>query len=428
MRNIILLIIFCSSAWTLTFKDIADSAGITVPWGVGDACILFDANNDNFPDLLFNPTGREQCYFFINNKDGTFNDKTVQSGFIGDLRSLASGDYNNDSFLDILALDHSSGPPLLFLNNGDTSFTEVDSGSGLSVGGNRGLFIDYDCDGFLDVLIIGLYSTLLYKNNNGVNFTLAWTFPFGGQSGIWGDYNNDRFPDLYIVRNGENKLYKNNGDGTFTDVTSSAGVGDVQNSQGATWGDFDNDLDLDLYVTNNITGLDLIIQQHNTFYRNNGNGTFSDVTSTYGVSDVGDGRTCKWIDYDNDGDLDIFTTNHVYDNRLFRNNGSGAPFLNVAGGVNITRPSDIFAASWSDYDRDGDLDAFIVGHNGYSLKRNDGGNDLHWLEVKLVGVESNYAGIGAKIFVFTPDGKTQLREVGGGEGQQCHNSLALWAG
>ena len=169
-----------------------------------------------------------------------------------------------------------------------------------------------------------------------------------GMGCVSGDYDNDGNIDLYITNYGPNILYRNNGDGTFADVTTEAGVGDPRWSTGATFGDYDNDGNLDLYVPNYLdydlrkleaakqnsiqygqyvpSALNPVVfdPQDNMLYRNNGNGTFTDVTSDLGVEDHG-GRSFQalFTDLDLDGDLDIYIANDLSPNTLYRNDGNG---------------------------------------------------------------------------------------------------------
>ncbi len=405
------LVIF---AQEIRFQDVARELGINVPGGLGACSAFFDYNNDDYLDIIFNPGNR--IYLFKNNFGLNFNDVTDSAGLNNyEFENLVVGDYNNDGYLDILGNSH-GGDCYLFRNNGNGTFTEVASLVGLTTRGYRSLFLDYNRDGLLDVLIIGFPVSNLYRQDNNNTFQIVYTF-LGGNTGVAFDYNNDFYSDIYIGRNGENKLYKNiNGD-TFIDVTTVAGVGNIGNTQGVVSGDFDNDGDLDLYLTN-------IGDALNALYVNQGNGTFINRTSFYGVGDVGDGRTCDIIDFNNDRLFDIFSTNHVYPNRLFRNMGYNAPFYNVAGLVNIAQPQDVFSASWGDFDNDGDLDAFLTGHfgSGYALMRNNGGNYFHYLKIKLIGTQSNWAGIGSRVYLFKND-TCQMMEISGGSGQDGHNSL-----
>jgi hypothetical protein len=136
-----------------------------------------------------------------------------------------------------------------------------------------------------------------------------------GSGLAWGDYDNDGYPDLFLVNfrgsifseavdpeAGRSVLYRNNGDGTFTDVSRQAGLGLATYGMGASWGDYDNDGDLDLFLTN---------YGPNILYRNDGNGTFEDVTAVAGVEDDRFSAGSAWGDYDNDGNIDLYVTTYV---------------------------------------------------------------------------------------------------------------------
>ena len=188
---------------------------------------------------------------------------------------------------------------------------------------NEADFADYNNDGYPDIFVsdvekTGAKTERLYKNNGNGTFTDV-TQQAGiqslsnGRSLAWGDYNNDGFLDLFVSRGTDTvmkqTLYKNNGNGTFTDMTDAAGLGALSNNRAAGWGDFDNDGYLDLYVVN--SGTDPAGKGPNYLYRNNRNGTFTDVAAAAGVQAVAltRGRGASWGDYDNDGFLDLFTNN-----------------------------------------------------------------------------------------------------------------------
>jgi len=138
----------------------------------------------------------------------------------------------------------------------------------------------------------------------------------GSTTGVsWVDYNNDGLLDLFAANGGNNFLYTNNGDGTFTKVTSGSIVTDNAGSIGGTWGDYDNDGDLDLYIVNESS-------QTNNLYMNNGDGSFTKVTTGTLVNESVTSYGAAWADYDNDGDLDLFVAN-IGLNSLFNNDGAG---------------------------------------------------------------------------------------------------------
>jgi len=215
---------------------------------------------------------------------------------------------------------------------------------------------------------------------------------------------------LFQGNDGFNNLYVNNGDGTFSDIALEAGVSGEPNwdSISACAGDFNNDGFLDLYVGN-------IESNRNALYRNNADGTFTDVTLDTGTADVGDGRTCAFVDFDGDGLLDLFTTNHLNPTRFFRNLGN-AGFIDTAVEVGVDFPIDVFAATWGDYNNDTFMDVFLNGHLGTALMENSG-NTNNNLIVELVGdgALSNSSAIGARVEVLTSKGN-QIRVVSGGKG------------
>jgi hypothetical protein len=270
--------------------------------------------------------------------------------------------------------------------------------------GNGAAFFDYDNDGKVDVLIVN-GSTLehyrkggdpmvaLYRNVNGhfVDVTDSAHLRKNG----WGmgacvaDYNNDGFPDVYVTAYGPNVLFRNNGDGTFTDVTASAGVGDAHWGTGCAFGDYDRDGNVDLYVSNYVTfdektvrprgsndlcrymGADVFCGpvglpgQPDVLYRNNGNGTFTDVAAKAGIRDPNYyGFGVIFSDLDNDGWPDIYVANDSQPNLLFRNNRNGTfsevglssgAALNEAG-----RPQSGMGVAVGDYDGNGLPDIFVT--------------------------------------------------------------------
>ncbi|MEZ4726250.1 MAG: VCBS repeat-containing protein [Caldilineaceae bacterium] len=223
----------------------------------------------------------------------------------------------------------------------------------------------------------------------GVNFIHVGNAPVMplGTGVAWGDYDNDGWLDLYVTnQDGANALYHNQGDGTFVDQAATAGVtapGTV--GGGAVFADYDNDGWRDLYVVN--IGPNLL-------FHNNGDGTFTNVTATAGVGDEGFGQSAAWGDYDNDGWLDLYVVNHVDPlnrsaDRLYHNAGApgGHPtFTDVSDLLSLhLRSGAGFAASFLDYDDDGDLDLYVVNdyifgeHRENVLWQNEGaGVDGRW--------------------------------------------------
>ncbi len=241
----------------------------------------------------------------------------------------------------------------------DLEMNKVDGGRGSAWG-------DYDNDGDLDIVAVGTYQPhALYRNNGDGTFTntadeAGIADPRGGWGSLFADYDNDGYLDLYITRGGwsgaaENTLYHNNGNGTFTDVTNTAGVADPQCSFCAAWADYDNDGYLDLYVADGVIGDGAA----NVLYRNNGNGTFTNTAEAAGVADTGNSLGTAWGDYDKDGYIDLHVVNFGQSNVLYRNNGDGT-FTDVTPTTGMNLPvTDAFVTFFLDVDNDADLDIFI---------------------------------------------------------------------
>jgi hypothetical protein len=246
---------------------------------------------------------------------------------------------------------------------------------------------------------------------------------------LWGDYDNDGDLDLYVV-NGffslyANFLYRNDGKGNFTKINFAGSiVSDVEGSTGGSWGDYDNDGYLDLYVCNSVDNA------ANSLYHNNGNGTFTKITTGDMVTDLGHSIGSSWVDYDNDGDLDLFVVNVFGStNKLYRNNSDGT-FTKMTSGAIVTDSNFSFGCGWADYDNDGDQDVFVT-NGGISQTRNNffyrnDGNQNQWLRIQCQGTVSNTSAIGAMIRVkATIAGKAvwQTQQISGQTGFLGQNSL-----
>jgi hypothetical protein len=225
---------------------------------------------------------------------------------------------------------------------------------------------DFDNDGLLDIVVTSwdpAQAMAFYRNKGDGTFedrtaAAGLTKQLGGLNAVQTDYNNDGFLDIFIARGAwllqpmRPTLLRNNGDGTFTDVTREAGLMDPVNSNCATWADFDNDGHLDLFICNE-TG-------PNRLYRNRGDGTFEEVAAKAGVQ--GKQKYCKgaaWIDYDNDGFPDLFVNYLESTPQLFHNNRDGT-FTDVTESMGITGPLGGFSCWAFDYDNDGWLDIFAT--------------------------------------------------------------------
>ena len=282
--------------------------------------------------------------------------------------------------------------------------------------GAGGLFFDYNNDGHLDIYLVNSgtlgsdsqrhrhpdHTNVLYRNKGDGTFVDA-TAEAGlhqnygyGMGGLAADYDNDGDADLYLTNFGRNQLYRNNGNGTFTDVTSHAGVGDGKWSVSASFGDFNLDGYLDLYVANYLDyqletahpcfleGVHIYCGPHeypgarDTLYRNNGDGTFTDVTTRAEVHNVGKGLGVLFTDYNNDGYPDIFVANDAVPDFLYQNNTDGT-FTDVAITAGVAynsegRATASMGIASGDYDNDGVQDLFVTNFSLEinSLFHNDG--------------------------------------------------------
>jgi hypothetical protein len=456
-----------------TFTDVTTLAGVDNRFGRGRSVNWVDFNNDGCLDL-FVKNHESPNVLYRNNCDGTFTDIAASAGIVdapGDVSSWA--DYDNDGYMDLFVT--SAAKDQLWRNNGDGTFTEVTALAGLNAAsyGQGVAWGDYNNDGNIDLYIARGYSdvddALSWSSSlisfsdqesdgeGGLNFitsgnkvtfdlfllschqsdkvfigsprfsptnvpfTLSESDTFGQPAYtvgedlgffIWVDeegwhirMNSDGGVKYFygrITSDGQfsnvvpvnfkrktpsviSTLYRNNGDGTFTDVTNTAGVGSHQNNRGAVWGDYDNDGNLDLYVVNSgsFEG-----NKSNILYRNNGNETFSNVTGEAKVwasaNGSGRGDGAAWTDFNNDGYLDLYVTN-----------GWGRPIIVPGAEQNC-------------------LSA------GPHILFMNNGNGNKWLEVKLVGTASNRQAIGAKV-ILKVGGLTQFREMNGGGGGQFYS-------
>ena len=330
---------------------------------LGSGAAFFDYDADGDPDLYFVNGAPLPGYvsqeiptncLYQNNGDGTFTDVTEKAG-VGDTgygHGCAVGDYNNDGKLDLYVTNY--GTNQLYRNNGDGTFTEVAEAAGVTEPrwSTSCAFADYNRDGNLDLYVVNYIvydldenpwcglkengiraycepdnftaqSDTLYRNNGDGTFTDV-TKSAGihnvtgkGLGVVWGDYNNDGTSDIYVANDStENLFYQNNGDGTFEEVGFMVGValsedGAAENGMGTAFGDWNNDGWLDLTVTN-------YAQQTNTLYHNDADGFFTDATATTKTAQITYpylGWATAFIDYDNDGYQDLFVANgHLHEN------------------------------------------------------------------------------------------------------------------
>jgi len=299
--------------------------------------------------------------------------KITEGEIVNDSNALSLGcswaDYDNDSDLDLYSCNYGHNN-FFYVNNGDGTFTKTTSTLLIHPGNsNAGTWADYDSDGDLDLIVAnnGNYEDMesWFSNNGDRTFTQIVNDPIANDGGAsqgvcWSDYDNDGHLDLFIPNGfyapANNSLFHNNGNGSFTKITSGAIVSDGGTSRSASWADYDNDGDSDLHVSNE--GF-----ENDFFYINNGDGTFTRDSTIIITMDGRNSRGGSWGDYDNDGDLDLFVANNSGGNFLYQNDGNGSFIIDTSSVVSEKAAS--FNGIWFDYNNDGDLDLFVANHLGY---------------------------------------------------------------
>jgi hypothetical protein len=400
-------------------------------WGDydGDGYVdLFVANYQN-PNMLFHNDG-----------NGSFTKVTTGEIVTDQANSYSAswGDYDNDGDLDLFVANMGGGN-FLYRNDGD-SLTRIKQGiiatdGGLSYSGSWG---DYDNDGDLDLFVANDgQKNFLYRNNGDGTFNKIVPLFGGGDIvndvarsvvGLWGDYDNDGDLDLYVVNGAfsreKNSLYRNDLNGKFTKITSGRIINDIEGSTGGSWGDYDNDGYLDMYVCNSVG------DAPNSLYHNNGDGTFTKITAGPMVTESGHSTGSSWVDYDNDGDLDLFVVNVLgQKNCLYQNKGDGT-FTKITTGDIVNDTGWSYGCSWADYDNDGDQDVIVTNGGFYTTLKNfvykNNGNQNKWITIQCQGTVTNTSAIGAMVRVKAKiAGKAvwQMQQILGQTGWFGQNSL-----
>jgi enediyne biosynthesis protein E4 len=473
----------------------------------GSGAGWFDCNGDDYLDICYVTPQGQIVLLVYNPATGAYADSSnmipvsVQNAALG--TGVACGDVNNDGLSDIFLTFNTElgGSNVLLLNRG-TSFQAVSRAAGISgaavLSGSAALF-DYNGDGLLDIYVANYgdpflandgWNNQLFRNTgvdqNGVPHFTDVATSLGVERGHlgesnWtlglavGDYDNDGDMDLYLandyngtdaaghgLRPGDNILYRNEGNGTFTDVSYISGAADTGWAMGTAFGDFDQDGWLDIFVSN--FWADALLH-------NNHDGTFTNVTALCGMPTqplfdqpctVCNGWGTGFIDYDNDGDLDIHVANGYITNdrgqtieepdELWENEGVGTngyvQFKNVGPAAGIASLGDGRGVAYGDVNRDGFVDILVMnnqfigdagsapdhilyvnqkdgtfrdlshtyglrpaGQDGPAFPSRDDYRGRHWIEVRPKGVTSNRSAIGSRVTVQA-GGKTWIQDVG----------------
>ena len=454
---------------------------------IGSGVALFDFDNDNDVDIYFVngsdlsgivsptlPTNR-----LYRNDGDTFTDVTTQAA-VGDTGyglGCCVGDYNNDGFTDLYVTNYDAN--VLYHNNGDGTFTDVAEHAGVDSRqfSSGCAFVDIDADGDLDLYVVNYvqfnpdtnpvctrqgiqtYCTpeallgvpdVLYLNNGDGTFR-----DVSEQAGIneargkglgvvCGDVDNDGDVDIFVANDTTpNLLYRNNPNGVeMTEDALFSGValseeGRAYSGMGTNLGDFDNDGYLDIVITN-------FQDQTNSLYHNAQSGFFTETSFAKGIGEKSLPYLAwgvDFVDFNNDGWLDLFIANGHLDDNIAEIDPIGTYpqpnqlFLNNRG-INFGERNDIAialpkvsrGAAFGDIDNDGDIDIVVSNlKDSPTVLRNDGGNAGQWLGVKLIGTHCNRDAIGARVTTVA-GGLTQIREVKSGSGYLSQNDLRLHFG
>ena len=330
--------------------------------------------------------------FITTRSEPTYRPGEAVEGLTANLDRSVPGDYPRITFTDVT---DRSGITFRHFSGHRTTQLPEDMGSGAA-------WADYDNDGWLDLFVVNQAGPLtlsadevrsssarsaLYRNNGDGTFTdvsasAGIDYRSHGMGAAWGDYDNDGWPDLVVSSYGENELFRNNGDGTFERRSEQSGIGAYQGFwTGVSWGDFDRDGLLDLYVAGYVKYSDLgkmppslqydveappslnpsaFAPERNLLYRNNGDGTFTEMAYQAGVANPqGRSLAAAWVDLDDDGWPDLYVANDVSDNALFRNLGNGL-FEEVSLAARVADYRGAMGIAVGDWDGDGDVDLFIT--------------------------------------------------------------------
>ena len=312
--------------------------------------------------------------------------------------SVGAGDFDRDGYIDLFTTEWNGQPPVTC------------SGTHARFLHNRGA----EAPGFFEDVTEEVAALMTFGSVGTTQLPLSFAPAFV-------DLDDDAWPELAVASDGRtSQLFWNDANGRFTRGTEAAMVGTDEFGMGSTFGDYDNDGDFDWFVSSIYEDGDNPRRDGNRLYRNEGGRLFSDQTDAAGVRDGAWGWGAAFFDYDNDGDLDLGHTNGFpiaeafLDDpvRLWRNDD--AVMTEVAQSLGMTDTGDGRAYLTFDYDNDGDLDVFLTNHHGTPvLYRNDGGNAGDWLRVRVKGTVSPTDGRGAKVTV-TAEELTQVRQIGVG--------------
>jgi len=456
-----------------------------LPETVGAGCAFLDYDNDGWMDIylvnsgpcdFYEPSAPLRNALYRNNRNGSFTDVTQPAGVPGNAYGMgvAVGDYDGDGFPDLYVTQYPNS--ILYHNNGDGTFTDVTAKAGIAAPGwaTSAVWFDYDNDGRLDLfvcrfvdysktklkfcgdLITGerhycipsIYDPMpcwLFHNNGDGTFTDVSRVSGIAQSlaKAWGavaaDLNNDGRMDLYVTNDTvPNFLFANRGKGRFEEIGVLSGVGvssfgKPRSGMGVDAADYDQDGWIDLFEAN-------VDQEMYSLYHNEKDEGFTDAANPNGIgvaTRLMSGWGLKFLDYDNDGDIDLLLCNGHPDDTvekriegvkfrepmlLFRNTGKGFENVSLQSGSIFSKPLAARGLALGDFDNDGAVDLLVSQNNGSPiLLRNLAGRENHWLGIRLVGTKANMDAIGAKVTYQSGGLQRHKFKVGGGSYLSSHD-------
>jgi hypothetical protein len=366
-----------------------DPANLEVRWLLNVAAMTLGTYPDGVPDALrIGPAA-----FHSGSDLGRFWDVAVPAGFgrADNAGGTVADDFDNDGLIDIVESSRDPCEPLrLFRNRGDGTFEDRTQAAGLAgqLGGLNVTQTDYNNDGWLDLFVMrggwetAVRNSLLRNNGDGTFTDVTTAAGLGGlvhrtHTAVWADFDNDGYLDVFVGHElSFSQLFRNRGDGTFEDVTERAGLRFRSLTKGAAWGDIDNDGLPDLYVSN--------FGERNLLFHNLGNGRFEEVAKERGVSEPSFSFTTWFFDYDNDGWMDLLVVTDVptleeqpreylglpplgETMRVYHNRGDGT-FEDATRALGLARAIPTMGAGFGDLDNDGYLDFYLgTGAPSYAM-------------------------------------------------------------